>query len=101
MTGILIATAIIIVLMLPKWRRENREHKQYMDALDRERKMYEDPDYWKEHEVVTGWDRDYVYNKYGHHIITKFGGDQMREQKERWSKTWSDMREEWIKKNHN
>ena len=101
MTAILIAAAIIIVLRLPKWRRENREHRQYMDALDREREMIEDPDYWKAHEVVTGWDRDYVYNKFGHHIRTDFGGDQTRMRVEERKKMWEDLRNEWIQKHNN
>lgn len=101
MITVIMAAAIIITLILPKWIRENREHRQYIDALDRERKIREDPDYWKAHEVVTGWDRDYIYNKYGHHIRTDYGGDQMRMQEEKSRKMWDDLRNEWIEKHHN
>lgn len=59
----------------------NRELDRELARLERESKLMEDPDYWKEAHRIEGWDDDFIYNKFNVHIFTELGAGAARRMK--------------------
>lgn len=91
MTELLAMLSFAVIYYLIRCFKDRKIEKQQDEYWDKQLKMIEDPDYFKEHSRIEGWDRDHIYNKYGIHVMDEFGGKRRREMEEELTRQWKEI----------